>query len=80
MQKLIALECENVRDLQSILLDFKCDNRNNRFLGSRQSNLSRSNGLSLSMVSVSSSAKDDLAREWNNHRDPEVWSPPVNEK
>lgn len=77
---MIALECENIRDLQNILLDFKCDNRNNRFIGSRQSNLSKSNGLSLSMVSISSSVRGDLAKEWNNQRDPDVWSPPLNEK
>lgn len=77
---MIALECENVRDLQNVLLDFKCDNRNNRFLGSRQSNLAKSNGLSLSMVSISSSGKGDIAKEWGNQRDPDVWSPLANEK
>ena len=79
IQRMIALECENVRDLQSILLDFKCEGKNNRIVGSRQNNLSRSSGLSLSMVSINSSGHPDLGREWDD-RDPQVWSPPVSEQ
>lgn len=80
IQRMVALEYENVRDLQATLLDFKCDNRNNRFIGSRQNDLSRSGGLSLSMVSINSSGQADLSgKEWIS-RDPEVWSPPVSEQ
>lgn len=78
IQRLIALESENVRDLQNLLLDFKCDNKNNRLIGSRQINLSKSSGLSLSMVSINSSGQIDLAKDWVE-RDPEVWSPPNSE-
>lgn len=85
IQKLLAYECENVRDLQNILLDFKCDNRNNRLNGGPnryQSNLARSSGLSSSMISISSA--DNFQNEkyasrgyLDNRRtqDPDVWSP-----
>lgn len=77
IQRMIALECENVRELQNILLDFKCDNRNSKFTGSRAANLGRGNGLSLSMVSINSTGYSDLSpKDWND-RDPEVWSPVV---
>lgn len=86
IQKLLAYECENVRDLQNILLDFKCDNRSNRLAsgGNRyQSSLAKSSGLSLSMISISSS--DNTQNEYHagrggflnsrRNQDPDVWSP-----
>lgn len=82
IQKIIVLECENVRDLQNILSDFKCDTRNSRHLGPTlqgTNDLKRSSGLSLSMVSINSTGQPDFGKQWHNHRahDPEVWSPPV---
>lgn len=79
IQRMIALECENVSDLQNVLLEFKCDNKNNRFVGQRQSNLSKSSGLSMSMVSINSSGQPELYKDWSIGRDPEVWSPPVSD-
>lgn len=80
IQKLIVLEFESVRNLQNILLDFKCDNRGNRLIESHRlnGNLIRSSGLSLSMVSINSSGQpSDFGRgSWISH-DPDVWSPPV---
>lgn len=81
IQRLIALECESVRDLQNILANFKCDNRNNRLIGhqTRQyGNLMRASGLSLSMVSINSSGQlTDLGRtdHITSSNDPDVWSP-----
>lgn len=74
---MIALECENVRELQNVLQRFKCDNNSNRFVGFRQNNLSKSSGLSMSMVSISSSGQPEPHKDWSTGRDPEVWSPPV---
>lgn len=80
VQRMIALECANVSDLQNVLQEFKRDNKSNRFVGFRQNNLSRSSGLSMSMVSISSSGQPDMYNNWSPRRDPEVWSPPVPEQ
>lgn len=74
---MISLEFENVRDVQGILSDFKADNRINRAIGARQCGLSKSHGLSLSMVSINSIGKSDFVNNNWTDRDPEVWSPPV---
>jgi katanin p60 ATPase-containing subunit A1 len=83
IQKLLAYECEHVRDLQNILLDFKCDNRSNRLISGNnrcQGNLAKSSGLSLSMISISSHDNENNVGRGNfttnarNH-DPDVWSP-----
>lgn len=77
---MISLEYENVRDLQGILSNFKADNRVNRPIGFRQGGLVKSNGLSLSMVSISSSGQADLTQgDWADH-DPGVWSPPATDQ
>lgn len=61
IQRIIAAECENVRDVQYILSDFKGDNKHtNRIWGHRFNNMSKSNGLSLSMVSISSIEQDPI--------------------
>lgn len=76
IQRLIVTEYENVRDLQNILLDFKCDNRNSRYRPGRSAGLAAANNLSLSMVSINSAGQLEAGRRWVN-RDPEVWSPPA---
>lgn len=70
---MLSNEYEGVRDLQAILQNFRCDNRGNRVVNSRSSNnLLRSDGLSVSMVSINSIGDLNLAR---TNKDPTVWSP-----
>ena len=91
IQRLVVLECENVRDLQNILLDFKCDNPSARRLSSTtnrsihpSNNVGRLGNLSLSMVSINSSGQlieqhQQSQRAQRGHQfedDPEVWTPP----
>jgi len=69
---MLALECENVRDIQRVLFDFKCEGvRSTDF---KRNYLSRSGGLSLSMVSIDSSGKPATGDWFSN--DPDVSSPP----
>lgn len=81
IQKLVALECESVNDLQNILLDFRCnDPQRSRLHSNRQRGLGKSSGLSLSMVSINSSAQCEHRAGTNQrpYRDePGVWSPPA---
>lgn len=79
IQRLIVSEYENVRDLQNILLDFKCDNRTNRPGTNRSNEFVNTNGLSLSMVSINSAGQFEHGKRWIS-RDPEVWSPPATDR
>lgn len=59
IQRIVAIEYESVRDLQNILLDFKCDSRHSRLPNHRRDShsLARSSALSMSMVSINSSGR-----------------------
>ncbi|KAG9508974.1 Katanin p60 ATPase-containing subunit A-like 1, partial [Fragariocoptes setiger] len=81
IQRMVAQEYEHVKEVQSVLQDFKGDTHNNRPVGPRNSSaLSRSSGLSLSMASIDSFGR--LNRDLLDHRemahchDPDVWPAP----
>lgn len=90
IKRAIAFECEQVRELQNVLLDFKCDNinKNDSRLQPHNDNfnhqLTRSSGLSSSMVSINSCGQaiglnhlHGNCDETCSGRDPDVWSPPA---
>lgn len=79
IQRLIANEYENVRDLQNILLDFKCDNRAGRNRVAKPGGIGCVNNLSLSMVSINSVGQLETGKKWTT-RDPDVWSPPASDR